>query len=156
MFPNDRTYWICFLAPLPGPLYLATSLCRRSPGQPSRAAIPAVPSTAAPSARASTTTTWCVSPATKATLWKDHRRPSARPTASGASSHPRAEVWPNAPTRAEKLSESCMRLDCMCGQVKPQIFGWYLFLSVFFQHAAVDGDIRTPTPHSRKAATVPV
>lgn len=62
------------------------------PGQPSRAAIPAAPSTAAPSATASTTTTWCVSPATKATPWKDRRRPSARPTASGASSRPHAGV----------------------------------------------------------------
>lgn len=104
-------YWSHILNLFPRSLPSLSSsphLFAAAPGQPSRAAIPVVPSTAAPSARASTTTTWCVSPATKATLWKDHPRPSARPTASGASSHPHAEVW--------KL---CTCLDCMCGQVKP-------------------------------------
>lgn len=72
----------------------------RSAPQPSPAATPAAPSTDAPRATASTTTTWCASPATKATLWKGRPPPSARPPASGASSPPPAEVGSSPSRRA--------------------------------------------------------
>lgn len=49
-------------------------------------------SMAAPQAMASTITMWCASPVTKAIHWKDPPQPSARPAASGASSHQHAEV----------------------------------------------------------------
>lgn len=72
----------------------------RAAPQPSPAATPGAPSTDAPRATASTTTTWCASPATKATLWKGRLPPSARPPASGASSPPPAEVGPSRNRRA--------------------------------------------------------
>lgn len=57
----------------------------------------------APREMASTTMTWCASPATKAILWKGHQLRSARPTASGASSHRPAEVWSSHRAQTERL-----------------------------------------------------
>lgn len=88
---------------LHGSLLLVTPLCRLSPGQRLHAAILVVRSTAAPSEMALTTTMLCVSPATKATRWKARQQPSARPTASGASSHRHAEVWSRAGKRLAAL-----------------------------------------------------
>lgn len=72
---------------------------------------------AAPQAMVSTTMTWCASPATKGIPWKDPQQHSARPTASGASSHQHAEVWSSYRDPAEwindwqlgllKVSEGC-------------------------------------------------
>lgn len=73
------------------PVYLLLSDARQR--QLSHVATQVALSMVAPQAMASTTMTWCVSPATKATPWKDPRQPSARPAASGASSHQHAEVW---------------------------------------------------------------
>lgn len=56
----------------------------------------------APREMASTTMTWCASPATKAILWKGHQPRSARPTASGASSHQPAEVWSSHTAQTER------------------------------------------------------
>uniref|UniRef100_A0A3B4Z0G6 Sushi domain-containing protein n=1 Tax=Stegastes partitus TaxID=144197 RepID=A0A3B4Z0G6_9TELE len=70
------------------------------------------PSMAAPQAMASTTMTWCASPATKATPWKDRPQPSARPAASGASSHRHAEVRSSYRAPAECIN------DCHLHQLK--------------------------------------
>lgn len=62
-------------------------------------------SMAAPQEMALTTMTSCVSPATKATPWKDPPQPSARPTASGAISHQHAEVWSGYQAPAEWIND---------------------------------------------------
>lgn len=103
------TYFL-YILPLPLPLLWTHSLLPfifhppiyiicldTSPGdvcqlQLSHVATPVVPYMAAPQAMASTTTMWCASPATKATLLKGPPPLSARPAASGAGSHRHAEV----------------------------------------------------------------
>lgn len=65
----------------------------------------------APREMASTTMTWCASPATKAILWKGHQPRSARPTASGASSHRPAEVWSSHRAQTERLTWLAARAE---------------------------------------------
>lgn len=90
------------------PLYCHHLLILCAPPQPSPAATLAAPSTDAPLAMASTTMTWCASPATKATLWKGRLPPSARPPASGASSPRHAGVGSSltAPTEGRTVTMS--------------------------------------------------
>lgn len=87
---------VLFMATFSFPFILRRAVAASSscvaPAQPSPAATLAALSTDAPPAMASTTMTWCASPATKATLWKGRRPASARPPASGASSPRHAEV----------------------------------------------------------------
>lgn len=74
------------------PLYLLLLLTSLQQLQLSHVATPVALSMAAPQVMASTTMTLCAFPATKATPWRDPPQLSARPAASGASSHRHAEV----------------------------------------------------------------
>lgn len=96
-----------FFAAFPPPSSPQLFLFARRPGrlQRSHAATRAAPSTAAPSATATTTTTSCAFPATRATLWRARRPPSARPAASGASSRRRAEVRSSDRAPAERRDD---------------------------------------------------
>lgn len=96
--------WLPFIFPL-CLLFSDTSLGDARQLQLSHVATPVARFTAAPQAMASTTMMWCASPATKATPWKDPPQPSARPAASGAGSHRRAEVRSSYRVPAEWLND---------------------------------------------------